>query len=534
MTNAASRGTAVVIGAGIAGLATGALLAREGYRVSIVEARDQIGGRAGTWAQDGFRFDTGPSWYLMPEVFDHFFRLLGTSSSEQLQLQTLDPGYRVFFEGHESCIDIASDVAANESVFESIETGGAVALRKYLGSADDTYRMALQHFLYSTFESVRSLLVPALLRRAGRLVQLLLQPLDRFIRGYVRDPRLRQILGYPAVFLGSSPARTPSLYHLMSALDLGGGIQYPAGGLIRVIEAISACAQREGADLVMSTEVERIVTRPADGGPGRRGGFVATGVQVRDEEGRTRQLAADVVVSTADLHHTETELLLPGEQSYPERWWRTRVAGPSAVLVLLGIRGPLDRLTHHNLFFTADWKANFSRIFDEPTSVPDPASMYVCRPSASDRSTAPEGFENLFVLIPVPPDPTIGEGTHDGSGAVESAAVERAADQAIARIAEWARVPDLADRVVLRRTIGPRDFEKDFHSWKGSALGPAHTLRQSAFLRGRNVSSKVRGLYYAGATTVPGIGLPMCLISAEAVIKRLRGDTTSAPLPEPL
>jgi phytoene desaturase len=206
------------------------------------------------------------------------------------------------------------------------------------------------------------------------------------------------------------------------------------------------------------------------------------------------------------------------------------VSGPGAVLVMLGVRGELPALAHHSLFFTRDWAANFDAIFEQPTRVPDPASIYVCKPSASDGSVAPEGHENLFVLVPVPPDPGLGRGGVDGTG---DAAVEAAADRAIDLVARWAGVPDLAERVVVRRTIGPADFVTDVNAWSGGALGPAHVLRQSAFFRAGNTSRHVDGLYYAGSSTVPGIGVPMCLISAELVLKRLRGDRSTGPVAEP-
>lgn len=515
---------AIVIGGGIAGLATAALLAREGYEVTLVEARSTVGGRAGTFSSEGFRFDTGPSWYLMPEVFDHFYRLLGTSSAQQLKLQKLDPGYRVYFEGQPDHLDIVADREANLDAFEAIEPGARVTIGEYLDSARDTYQVALRRFLYTTFQSIRSFAAPEVIRRSGRLIRLLTQPLDRFIASRVKEPRLRQVLGYPAVFLGSSPSLTPSMYHLMSYLDLEDGVLYPDGGLAEVIESIARLARDNGVRIITDARVTEILT-----GEGRHP--EVHGVRYTDAEGRTQTINADIVVSAADLHHTETTLLPAHLQTYPERWWQKRISGPSAVLVLLGVSGELPQLAHHTLFFTTDWDANFTKIFATPTSVPDPASIYVCRPSASDDSVAPEGTENLFVLIPVPADPEIGGGGPAGEGAER---VERAADSAIAQVGEWAGIPNLADRIILRRTIGPADFENDYASWKGGALGPAHTLRQSAFLRGKNISSHVRGLYYAGGTTVPGIGLPMCLISAELVVKRLRGDTRSTPLPEPL
>lgn len=516
--------SAVVIGGGIAGLATAALLAREGLAVTVLEARDELGGRVGSWEHDGFRFDTGPSWYLMPEVFEHFYRLLGTCTERELTLRPLDPGYRVFFQNHRHPLDVHADTEATLAEFERIEPGSASAVKRYLASAGDAYGVALRRFLYSTFASYRPLLTGEVLRRGARLARLLLQPLDRFIAGHVRDPRLRQVLGYPAVFLGSAPSMTPSMYHLMSHLDLEQGVSYPLGGFAEIIRSIAALAEREGVRIETGATVTAICTTTT-------GTPRATGVLVSEASGRRRHVPADIVVSAADLHHTETRLLPESLRSYPEPWWRRRVAGPGAVLALLGVRGSLPQLPHHSLFFTEDWNDNFSRIFRQPTSIPSPASIYVCKPSQTDASVAPAGHENLFVLIPVPADPGIGAGGERGAGA---AAVEKAADEAIAQIAAWAGIPDLAERIVVRRTLGPADFEHDLNSWRGSALGPAHTLRQSAFLRGSNASAKVAGLYYAGGTTVPGIGLPMCLISAELVVKRLRGDTSTGPLPEPL
>ncbi|MBW9108185.1 phytoene desaturase family protein [Microbacterium ureisolvens] len=509
---------AVVIGGGVGGLAAAALLATEGWDTTLFEARDELGGRAGSWERDGFRFDTGPSWYLMPEVFEHFFRLLGTTAQRELDLVPLDPAYRVYSDPSTGLapLDVRSGRAEAAALFESVEPGAGARLDEYLDSAADAYDLAVSRFLYDTYETTAGLRDPALLKRMPRLAPLLTRSLARHVERRFTDPRLRQILEYPAVFLGGSPYGVPSLYHLMSHLDLGDRVLYPRGGFTELVRAIERLAEASGVAIETGARVTAITTSAG----------VATGVEL---EGGHR-VPADLVVSGADLHHTETRLLPRAEQTYPEQWWNSRTPSPGALLVMLGVEGRLPQLAHHTLLFAREWRANFADIFGAHPRIPDPASLYVCRPSATDPSVAPREHENLFVLVPVPADPRLGHGGIDGDG---DPAIETAADRVIAQIARWCGIPDLADRVVVRRTVAPGDFADDLGAWRGNALGLAHTLGQSALFRPRNTSRKVEGLSYVGASTLPGIGLPMCLISAELVVKRLRGDRSPGPLAEP-
>lgn len=512
-----------VIGAGISGLASAALLAKAGYQVTVLEALPEVGGRAGVWEKDGFRFDAGPSWYLMPEVFEQFYNLLGTTAAQQLDLVELDPAYRVFFENEPEFFDISKFVAENIALFEKIEPGAGMALQRYLASAKQTYDIAKKRFLYTTFANFLPLLRKDVLLRMPRLFRLLLQPLYSFTGSFFKDTRLRQILGYPAVFLGSSPFTAPSMYHLMSHLDLEGGVLYPQGGFSKIVESMQNLVLQQQVTITCNAKVSEILTQK-----------VAKKTQVRgvkyfDRQGKTQTLKADIVVSAADLFHTETELLPPKLQSYPNSWWSKKVAGPSAILLYLGVKGSLPELQHHNLFFTKDWELNFSNIFGKDRRIPSPASVYVCKPSASDSSVAAVGCENVFVLVPVPSDISIGFGGENGNGDV---CVENVANAVIAQIASWAKIVDFVDRIVVRKTFGPADFADKFNAWQGTALGPAHVLQQSAFFRAGNVSKKVVGLYYVGGSTIPGIGLPMCLISAQLLLKRLCLDVSTQPLGE--
>ena len=506
----------MVIGGGVAGLACAALLAADGNRVILLEKNTEFGGRAGSWEQDGFRFDTGPSWYPMPEAVDHFFRLLGTTTAEQLEVVQLDPGYRVFDgDGGDSPLDVAADVVENVELFEGIERGAGARLAGYLDAGGDTYRLVRDKLLYSTLSSPGERLSPKPARPAigsgRRLRSLLFTPLSRLIGHVAKNRGLRRILASPALLLGSPPERAPAMYAMLNHLELVEGVLYPIGGLARVVSAIQALAAAQGAELRSGMTVRRIVVEKGE----------ATGVEVADADGALSFVDADVVISAVDLHHSETVLLTDdADRTYPQGYWDARAAGQGAVLLFIGVSGELPELEHHSLFFTGG--AGRSG---------DAAPLYVGKPSGVDPQLAPDGAETVCVVIPVPADPSLGHGGADGAG---DAAIEALADLAIARISVAAGIPDLAERIVLRRTVGPADFVDEFNSWRGGAFGPALGLRQSAFQRAGDPSARVRGLYLAGASMTPGLGLPSCLIGAELVLKRLRGDVSSEPLSEPL
>ncbi|MDE0572096.1 phytoene desaturase family protein [Demequina sp. B12] len=503
----------VVVGGGVAGLATAALLARGGAHVTLLERHDEVGGRAGRLEVDGFTFDTGPSWYLMREAFEHFFALLGRDVSQELELVDLETRYRVFFEGHRDPLDITVDAERNWAAFDALSPGDGAAMRAYAARAGDRYRLALDKFLYTTFERPTRSLDAQTVRRLPELAGLLTQSLQGSIEKSVADPRLRQVLGFHAVFLGSAPERLPALFSLMSHLDLDEGVSYPKGGLYAVVEALARVAQDEGVEIRTGATVTRIrVDR------GR-----ATGVELAD--GTVVDAAA--VVSGADMHHTETALLEPQFQSRPERTWRHKRPGVSALLVMAGVEGELPELAHHTLLFTRDWESNFTAIMDDLT-VPDPASIYLSRTTATDPTTAPPGHENLVMLVPFPSDPSL------GATARSRANLDASIGRYLTQVGEWAQIPDLPARTSIKKVLNPHYFATELNAWRGGALGLEHSLRQSAMFRPSNVSSKVSNLLYAGASTAPGIGVPICLISAELVAKRLLGATGPSPLNTPL
>lgn len=484
----------VIIGAGIGGIATANLLAKKGYAVTVIEQQATPGGRAGKLEKDGFTFDTGPSWYLMPDVFERYLQQFGTSASKEFDLQRLDPAYKVFFENAQS-LTVTSNLAEDAQSFEAIEPGAGKKLEKYVAKSERVYRASLDTFLYSNFSNWRDFINPSTLRSAPEVAFLAGQTLHRYVARIFTTQRLRQILEYPMVFLGTSPFQAPALYSLMSALDFKEGVFYPQGGIYTIIERFVAIGKGLGVKFLYGHATTEIIVEAGK----------ATGVRVKNGS----IIPADIVISNADLHFTETTLVPEDHQTYPERYWQSKQASPSALLMYLGVRGDLSKLPHHSLFFVDDWKGNFERMEHNQFNPKAPASMYVCRASATDPNCAPKGHENIFVLVPLP----------ESAGATQ-ADYETLSSSYLAQIESMSGV-EFTNKIVSKTLFGPGDFKTELNAWKSSMLGQSHLLRQSAFFRTRNRSKKVANLFYVGANTVPGIGLPMCLIGAELVVKRV-------------
>jgi phytoene desaturase len=489
----------VIIGGGIGGLATANLLAKKGHTVHVFEKNDQLGGRAGTFEKDGFTFDTGPSWYLMPSVFERYYNQLGTSANEQLELIKLSPAYKVY-SGERQPITITGDLDIDSQTFESLEPGSGDALRRYVAKSKEVYQLALKHFLYSNFERKSELVNREVLARAHQMGILATTPIHSYVKKYVSNNQLQQILEYPMVFLGSSPYSAPALYSMMSALDFDEGVYYPKGTMYSVVESLVKIGRELGVEYHLEADVAEIVT---DDGQ-------AKGIRLTD--GSLHE--ADIVISNADLHFTETQLLKESERTYPASYWQRKEASPSALLMYLGVRGKIPEFEHHTLLFTSDWKQNFDDIFKNK-QLPEPASLYISKTSQTD-DTAPADSENVFVLVPLPAGVDIA-----------ASELDTIADGYLEQIKSMAGV-DLQERTITRTLFGPNDFASKYNSWQSSMLGPSHRLSQSAFFRTPNRSKKVRGLYYVGASTVPGIGVPMCLISAELVVKRIEEEAAKS------
>ncbi|NVO67148.1 phytoene desaturase family protein [Methanofollis tationis] len=483
---------AAIVGAGFGGLSAAALLAKEGFDVEVIEKNEQPGGRASVYSEKGFTFDMGPSWYLMPDVYETFFAAFGKKPEDFYTLKRLDPAYRIFF-GDGDPVDIRADLEEDYALFDSFEEDGGEKLRAYLASAKEMYDLSINELLYRDYRSIFDFLNGRLIMQGSRLH--IFENLGTFVRRHFESDRAQKIVQYSIGFLGGAPQNTPSFYHIMSHIDMTMGVWYPDGGIRAVAGGIAELARSYGAEISLDEPVRRIEVE------GKR----ATGVVT--EKGRHD---ADLVLVNADYAHAELDLLDAAHRTYPEKYWRSRVLAPSAFVIYLGLDREVPALAHHTLFLDRDWEAGFERIFDPNRAAwPENPSYYVNVPSRTDPTAAPPGSETLFILVPLAP------GLED-TPALRERLYTRILDDLEAKIGE-----ELRDAVVVKRIFALNDFAERYNAYRGTALGLSHTLLQTALWRPAHLSRKVGNLYYTGQYTHPGIGVPMTLISSTIVAREI-------------
>jgi phytoene desaturase len=483
----------IVIGSGFAGLASAALLARDGFDVTILEKNDQPGGRARTWAKDGFLFDMGPSWYWMPDVFEDFFALFGKKVSDYYQLERLDPAYRIYF-GQDDTMDIPANMQELEALFESYEPGSSAGLRKFMEQAAYKYKVGMSDYVFRPSHNIFEFFDLRLIRESFRIQ--MFKSLSKHVRQYFSHPKLLKLLEFPVLFLGATPEDTPALYSMMNYADLGLGTWYPKGGMNQIVQGMVAVAKEQGVKFQLNTEVTRIEV---------------IGKDARKLHTSQGAYEADILVANADYQHTDQRLLDAPYRHYTPKYWDKRTMSPSSLLFYLGINKKIEGILHHNLFFDRDFQLHAQEIYSDPKWPTDPL-FYVSCTSKTDPSGAPEGGENLFILIPLAP------GLEDSEEQRERY-YHLVMDRFEALIGQKVR-----DAVVVKRSYAMTDFEKDYHSFKGNAYGLANTLFQTAFFKPKLKSKKVNNLYYTGQLTVPGPGVPPSLISGQVVAQEIVKD----------
>ena len=484
----------IVIGSGFAGLSSATFLAKAGYDVTVLEKNDSLGGRARVWETEGFKFDMGPSWYWMPDVFERYFKSFGYEVPDLYKLVRLDPSYRVVF-GPNDYEDQSANMAELEAMFDRLDPGSSKRLRKFLAEAAYKYEVGIKDLVH---KPSRSLLEFADFRILKGLFQLdLLKDMRKHVAEVSTHPKLKAIMEFPVLFLGALPQNTPALYSLMNYADMSMGTWYPQGGMHKIIEAMVKVAKEQGVKFRTKAEVN---------------GFKYSGKKIVGVLTKTGGFSADIVVAGADYHHIDQEVSDEGFREYSEQYWDKRKMAPSSLLYYLGIKGEVPNVLHHNLFFDHELDQHAAELYTHP-QWPSKPLFYASVPTKTDKSIAPDGCENMFLLMPTAP------GLAGDSDEVR----EKYYNIMMDRLEQFTS-SSIRNRVVVKRSFAYSDFKSEYNSFKGNAYGLANTLDQTAILKPRLKSKKINNLYFAGQLTTPGPGVPPTLISGEVVSKEIVKD----------
>ncbi|MDI1355387.1 MAG: phytoene desaturase family protein [bacterium] len=473
-----------IIGSGYSGLSAACFAAKKGNTVHVFEKNASIGGRSRYFKEQEFLFDMGPSWYWMPDVFENFFGQFGKSPSDYYTLVKTDPAFQVFFSGS-SPLKVPNELEGIYQLFESIEPGSAQQLKKFMKEGGLKYAIAMDQLIYkpalswseyATFNVVK-----------GVFKTHIFKSMSSYVRSFFKDERLIALMEFPVLFLGAMPQQIPALYSLMNYAAFQMGTWYPMGGMYKVVEGMADLAKSLGVEIHTHTEVQKILTAHHK-------------VQ---ELATTRGIyRADATIATGDYHHIEQHLLDEEHRNYKESYWNERTMAPTSLIFYLGTTKKIDKLVHHNLFFDADFKQHAADIYKEPRWPEDPL-FYVCAPSKTDPAVAPEGHENLFVLIPL------------AAGINDTPELRELYFDKIMTRMEKTCGHSIRDSIVVKRSYCVSDFEKDYNAYKGNAYGLANTLMQTAVLKPSMQNKHLKNLFYAGQLTVPGPGVPPALISGQ-------------------
>lgn len=474
----------IVIGAGFSGLSAATSLAQKGYQVTILEKNSMAGGRARVFQEKGFTFDMGPSWYWMPDVFEAYFEKFGKKISNYYDLKRLDPSYSVVFDDGET-VHLPAGVKALKELFESLETGAGAQLEHFLAEAKYKYEVGMGQFVWKPSRNITEFFDYRIVRDAMKMD--LFKSMAKHARKFFSNPKILKIIEFPVLFLGAIPENTPALYSLMNYAEMQNGTWYPMGGMHKIVEGMVALAQEMGVKFLYNQEVT---------------GVSITNGNLKKINTSQNEYTADVIINSADYQHFDT--LLGAHANYSQDYWDKRTMAPSSLLFYLGVNKRIPNLSHHNLFFDEDFKQHAHEIYTEP-SWPSKPLFYVSAPSVTDPSVAPEGSENIFLLIPIAPD------------LEDSEAIREKYYHILMERLEKHTGIEIRSHVVYKKSYALDNFKSDYNAYKGNAYGLANTLMQTAFLKPTLKSKKIKNLYYTGQLTVPGPGVPPSLISGLVV-----------------
>ncbi|MCG9894674.1 MAG: phytoene desaturase family protein [Fimbriimonadaceae bacterium] len=473
----------VVIGAGLGGLATALRLAHRGERVLVLEKTGMVGGRNRPVEVGGSRFDGGPTLMMMMDPFRKLFTDVGERIEDHLDCRLCDPSYRVFYADGTIFEGTTNVPLMKERVAAMTDEDHARRYEKLHGDLKALYEASIPNFVRKNFYSPLDFFG---LKQLGMVAKHgMIDNLARRVKRYADDPRLRMLYSFQTMYLGLSPYDAPWVYAVLTYMEYGEGIFYPMGGMTEICTKVAELAEKRGAEIRLNSPVSWVEGRT-----------------VMLESGE--MIEAEAVICNADLPYAEKELQ---KKASPDRRYSC-----SAQMMYMDYRGELPGLEHHNVFFGPDFEGNLHRLFHEPLGLVDEPAFYACVSCKTDPAKADPGHQNLYILAPVPNmDRPLTE--------AENARLKEHVFRRLCQASDF----DPAN-VAAMKTYSPADWETDLNLDKGAAFGLSHDFWQSAFFRPGNRSRSNPNMYFVGASTQPGNGLPMVLISAELVEDRLQHD----------
>jgi phytoene desaturase len=482
----------LIVGAGIGGIATAARLARHGCQVTIVEKNEIPGGRCGQMTIQGHRFDTGATLFLMPDLYAETFAALGEHMEDHLDLHRIDPTYHLHFQD-DSELQLTSDLHDMMAQVEAIEPGSYERMLHYLGEGRRQYQLAIPNLIGRDFHTLPEFINPRMILLFLRLNALTLH--TDFARRFFKSPKLQTAFTFQDMYMGLSPYEAPAVYSLMQYTELSDGLYYPMGGMYRVAEELTAIAEKLGVEFLYNAPVEKILVKD-----GRARGLALV-------DGRT--LSADIVVANADLGYVYRHLL--PDDGTADRLDRKEY-GCSTVMFYWGLDKQYPQLGPHNLFFSGDYRKSFDDVF-KGSGLPEQPNFYIHAPVRLDPSAAPSGQDTLYAAVPVG---SMNEKNPQDWNAIQA----KARSFILARLAGLG-MADLESHIKVEVSFMPQDWKNRYNLTRGSAHGLSHKLTQMAYFRPQKRHARYHNLYFVGASTHPGTGVPTVLVSARLAAQRI-------------